>query len=72
LSKISILDELAYVPKINPIDKCLMCDLSMHNEKELEIYNIELSIRLKNSLPKDVYRRSSENTPVISPQRSGQ
>jgi hypothetical protein len=49
-----------------------MCDLNMRNEKELDIYNIELSTRLKNYLSKDIYSRTSENTPVISPQRSGQ
>jgi hypothetical protein len=66
-----ISDHLPIWAKFILLDKRLMCDLSMHNEKELENYNIKLSTRLKNSLPKDFYRRTSENTPVISPQRSG-
>ena len=71
-TKFVLLDKLLFVPKRNPIDEQLMCDLNMRNEKEVKKYNTELSARLKASLPKDVYRRSPEDTPVISPQRSGQ
>ena len=71
-TKFVLLDQLIFVPKRNPIDEQLMCDLNMRNEKEVKKYNTELSARLKASLPKDVYRRSPEDTPVISPQRSGQ
>jgi hypothetical protein len=60
------------MPMKNLVDERLMCNINMRNgEIELEIY-IELSTRLKSILTRAVYRRTLENTPIISPQRSEQ